>query len=61
MKYQIQSYQIVYGSGQRDTVKLPIGTQIIVDDLDKFRKLKKAQHPSCIGINLTYVELYDIE
>lgn len=57
MKYQIQSYQLVYASGQRDTVKLPVGNQDVVEDLEVYRNKKKKQHPTCIGVNLTYVEL----
>lgn len=60
MKYQIQSYQIVYATGQRDTVKLPIISQPLVDDLEEYRKAKKIQHKGCISINLTYV-IYDAE
>lgn len=54
MKYQIQSYQLVYASGQRDTVKLPMS--IVVENLDAFRKQKRMQY-NCMGVNLTYVEL----
>lgn len=60
MKYQIQSYQVIYASGQRDTVKFPIISQPFVDDLDEYRKKRKKQHEGCIGINLTYV-IYDTE
>ena len=60
MKYQIQSYQVIYATGQRDTVKLPIIAQPLIDDLEEYRKMKKMQHKGCIGINLTYV-IYDAE
>lgn len=60
MKYQIQSYQIVYATGQRDTVKIPTMNQTLVSDLEEFRRKKKEQYKGCIGINLTYV-IYDTE
>lgn len=56
MKYQIQSYQLVYATGQHDTVKIPIGVQPIVENLDSFRKEKRAQY-NCKGVNLTYLEI----
>jgi hypothetical protein len=34
-KYQITSYQLVYASGGRDTVKLFM--PVMVDDLEKYR------------------------
>ena len=54
MKYQIQSMQIIYAQGHRDTIKLPM--PIVVDNLDAFRKKKKAQY-NCVAVNLIYVEL----
>lgn len=56
MKYQILSMQVVYAQGHRDTIKLPM--PIIVDNLDAFRKKKKAQL-YCAAVNLTYVEIND--
>ena len=53
-KYQITSYQLVYASGGRDTVKLFMPVR--VDDLEKYRNSIRATH-DCIGVNLTYTEL----
>ena len=53
-KYQITSYQLVYASGGRDTVKLFM--PVMVDDLEKYRNSIRATH-DCIGVNLTYTEL----
>ena len=50
-KYQITSYQLVYASGGRDTVKLFM--PVMVDDLEKYRNSIRATH-DCIGVNLTY-------
>lgn len=53
-KYQITSYQLVYASGGRDTVKLFM--PVMVDNLEKYRNSIRATH-ECIGVNLTYTEL----
>ena len=53
MKYLITSYQAVYASGARDTVKLPYPIQS--DNLEATRMSLKAKH-ECANINLTYSE-----
>ena len=53
-KYQITSYQLVYASGGRDTVKLFM--PVMVDDLEKYRNSIRATH-EFVGVNLTYTEL----
>lgn len=50
----LTSYQLVYASGGRDTVKLFM--PVMVDDLEKYRNSIRATH-DCIGVNLTYTEL----
>lgn len=58
MMYQIQSYQLVYATGERDTVKIPQHEQPKIDNLREFRKQKKVQY-NCMGVNLTYTEIKD--
>lgn len=54
MKYLIQSYQVVWHTGGRDTVKLK--EPILTGDLEATRKMLKNKHAGCAGINLTYIE-----
>lgn len=58
MEYRILSYQVVYTTGERDTVKFPQHHQPKVKDLHKFRKNKKVQH-NCMSVNLTYQEVHE--
>ncbi len=58
MKYQIQSYQLIYATGERDTVKIPPHEQPKVDDLWMFRKEKKLQY-NCMSVNMTYTEVIE--
>jgi hypothetical protein len=52
-KYQIVSYQLVYASGSRDTVRLR--AFIEVTDLEKYRAELKKRY-NCAGVNLTFIE-----
>ena len=58
MEYRILSYQVVYTTGERDTVKFPQHHQPKVKDLLKYRKNKKVQH-NCMSVNLTYQEVHE--
>lgn len=53
-RYMVQSYQVVYGNGTRDTVKL--ATPITVIDIDAYRMELKSRH-NALGINLVYTEI----
>lgn len=52
--YLIQSYQVVFATGGRDTIKCKV--PILTDDVERTRKELKARHKGCVGINLTYTE-----
>lgn len=59
MKYQINKYQAVYASGNRDSIRLE--SPIYTNDLEAIRTRLRQKHSGmglkCIGINLDYVEL----
>jgi hypothetical protein len=52
MKYQIVSYQVVYASGARDSVKLRVYEEVTDIEAYRHRLMEKYK---CVGINLTYL------
>jgi hypothetical protein len=57
MKYQIISYQLIFATGVRDTVRLM--QPVMVADIEKYRSVVKSEHTDVVGVNLTYNELVD--
>lgn len=53
-KYLIQRYQLILGNGGRDTVNLI--PPVLVLDPEIYRAMVKKEHPTAVGVNLTYVE-----
>lgn len=53
-KYLIQRYQLIFGNGGRDTVNL--NPPVLVIDPDIYRAIVKKEHPTAVGVNLTYIE-----
>lgn len=54
MRYLVQSYQLVYANGSRDTIKLP--TPVLTHDREAYRRRLMEMNPGCVGVNLTCVE-----
>lgn len=52
--YLVTSYQVVYTSGNRDTVKLAQAE--FTDDKESYRMSLVKKH-GCMNINLTYTEI----
>lgn len=58
MKYRILSFQVVYPTGERDTIKIPQPLQPEIEDLQEFKKNKKVQY-NCMSVNLTFQEVHE--
>lgn len=52
--YQITGFQLIYGSGVRDNVKLY--KPEFTENIEEYRKTVTEKH-GCMSANLTYVEI----
>lgn len=53
-KYQITGFQLTYGGGQRDTIKLQ--QPAMVDDIEDYRRSVRERHAAAT-VNLFYTEV----
>lgn len=53
-KYQITGFQLSYGGGQRDTIKLQ--QPVMVEDIEEYRE-EVRQRYSKVSVNLYYTEI----
>lgn len=52
--YMVTGFQLIYGSGVRDNVKL--NKPEFTEDVEGYRKSVTEKH-GCMSVNLTYVEI----
>lgn len=53
-KYQITGFQLSYGGGQRDTIKLQ--QPVMVEDIDEYRGEVRERYGK-VSVNLYYTEI----
>ena len=54
-KYQITGFQLSYGGGQRDTIKLQ--QPVMVEDIEEYRRDVKDRYHDVTSVNLSYTEI----
>lgn len=54
-KYQITGFQITYGGGQRDTIKLQ--QPLMADDIEEYRRAVRDRYAGVASVNLYYTEI----
>ena len=53
-KYQITGFQLTYGGGQRDTIKLQ--QPVLADDIEEYRRSVRERYAAA-SVNLSYTEI----
>ena len=53
-KYQVTGFQLTYGGGQRDTIKLQ--QPLMADDIEKYRRSVRKRYAAA-SVNLSYTEI----
>ena len=53
-KYQVTGFQLTYGGGQRDTIKLQ--QPVMEDDIEEYRRSVRERHAAAT-VNLSYTEI----
>lgn len=53
-KYQITGFQLSYGGGQRDTIKLQ--QPVMVEDIEEYREEVRKRYGK-VSVNLYYTEI----
>lgn len=53
-KYQITGFQLSYGGGQRDTIKLQ--QPVMVEDIEEYREEVRQRYGK-VSVNLYYTEI----
>ena len=54
-KYQITGFQLTYGGGQRDTIKLQ--QPVLADDIEEYRRSVRDRYSGVASVNLYYTEV----
>lgn len=54
-KYQITGFQITYGGGQRDTIKLQ--QPVMVENIEEYRMSIRDRYLGVASVNLYYTEV----
>lgn len=53
-KYQVTGFQLTYGGGQRDTIKLL--QPVLADDIEDYRRSVRERYAAA-SVNLSYTEI----
>lgn len=54
-KYQITGFQLTYGGGQRNTIKLQ--QPVMVNDIEEYRESVRDRYAGVASVNLYYTEV----
>lgn len=54
-KYQVTGFQLTYGGGQRDTIKLQ--QPVMVENIEEYRRSVRDRYPGVASVNLYYTEV----